>query len=317
MAELKKPIILDETGKAIVNAINGISKIDDNVVSANATWSSEKINTVLDESGKVQDVKVNNVSVLDSTTKTANITVPEIEINPSGATNKLTSITINGTKYLILPTYTTTNNNQHLEVQSGNLYWKDPQLPSGYRRVSCIVSSGTQWINTGVIPNRNTEFEIDFYPKDAVSSTGHCVFSVRESSTGFMYSFSTFNTTTTGYFGYGNNKRGAGGLVANVRLKASFRKGHFMCNGIGRTETLADYPSTFTYPIRLFAQNTQNTAANEQSSMKLYNFKLYQDGVLIRDFIPCLNASNVAGLYDIVEGKWYPNSGTGSFTYEA
>lgn len=49
-------------------------------------------------------------------------------------------------------------------------------------------------------------------------------------------------------------------------------------------------------------------------SFKLYDFKLYDNETLIRDFIPCYRKSdNEIGLYDLVENMFYTNAGTGEF----
>lgn len=37
-------------------------------------------------------------------------------------------------------------------------------------------------------------------------------------------------------------------------------------------------------------------------------------GTAVRDFVPCKNSDGAAGLYDTVNGKFYGNAGTGSFT---
>ena len=37
-------------------------------------------------------------------------------------------------------------------------------------------------------------------------------------------------------------------------------------------------------------------------------------GEVIRKFVPCKNASGEVGLYDTVEGQFYANAGTGTFT---
>ena len=37
-------------------------------------------------------------------------------------------------------------------------------------------------------------------------------------------------------------------------------------------------------------------------------------GEVIRKFVPCKNASGAVGLYDTVNGQFYANAGTGSFT---
>ena len=50
------------------------------------------------------------------------------------------------------------------------------------------------------------------------------------------------------------------------------------------------------------------------SSMRLYKLKMWTDDILVRDFIPCYRKSdNVVGMYDLVNGKFYTNEGTGEF----
>jgi hypothetical protein len=42
---------------------------------------------------------------------------------------------------------------------------------------------------------------------------------------------------------------------------------------------------------------------------------LYDNNVLVRDFIPCYRKSdNEIGLYDVVNGVFYANAGSGTFT---
>ena len=52
------------------------------------------------------------------------------------------------------------------------------------------------------------------------------------------------------------------------------------------------------------------------SGFRLYGFKMYDKGVLVRDFVPCriTNNININGLYDIIEGKFYPSYNNASFT---
>jgi hypothetical protein len=41
--------------------------------------------------------------------------------------------------------------------------------------------------------------------------------------------------------------------------------------------------------------------------------QIYDDGVLVRDFIPCQDPNGVAGMYDTLNNKFYANAGTGDF----
>ena len=49
-------------------------------------------------------------------------------------------------------------------------------------------------------------------------------------------------------------------------------------------------------------------------NMKVYRLKLYENNVLVREYVPCYRISdNVIGLYDSVNKVFYQNNGTGSF----
>lgn len=49
-------------------------------------------------------------------------------------------------------------------------------------------------------------------------------------------------------------------------------------------------------------------------NMKVYRLKLYENNILVREYVPCYRISdNVIGLYDSVNKVFYPNNGTGAF----
>ena len=63
-------------------------------------------------------------------------------------------------------------------------------------------------------------------------------------------------------------------------------------------------------------------AASEHPKLKIYYFKVYDKGKLVRNFVPIYKGAKIGdfvvpenGMWDIVEQKFYPNAGTGSFTY--
>ena len=54
---------------------------------------------------------------------------------------------------------------------------------------------------------------------------------------------------------------------------------------------------------------------NFQSKNRYYQLRIEKDGVLMRDMIPCYRKSDgEVGMYDIVTGKFYTNTGKGTFT---
>ena len=56
-------------------------------------------------------------------------------------------------------------------------------------------------------------------------------------------------------------------------------------------------------------------SANYRAKLKMYYFKLYDSsGILVRDYIPVRRDSDgVLGMYDLVNGVFYSNAGTGTF----
>lgn len=48
-------------------------------------------------------------------------------------------------------------------------------------------------------------------------------------------------------------------------------------------------------------------------SAKLYSCQFYDNGTLVRDYVPCVTSDGEIGLWDMVEDKFYGNAGTGTF----
>ena len=180
-------------------------------------------------------------------------------------------------------------------------------LPEGYTQLNYIESTGTQYIDTGVIPTVNTKIEVDIDFLSA-NTTFNCVFGVGQTTTnqfvvyrngsnmvGQVYSTKTYNTS--GVTNTGRNKC----LLSNSR----FEYGTY-------SATITTESFTYTYPLYLFAMNSVG-AATLYAYQKLYSCKIYDGDTLVRDFAPCRNPIGEIGLYDLVNGVFYCNAGTGSF----
>ena len=105
---------------------------------------------------------------------------------------------------------------------------------------------------------------------------------------------------------------------ANVRNVTSNIRANMYYNGIFvRGDNTAEF-TTGELSIYLFALNSSGTLDNRNCVVKLYRYKLYENDVLVRDFVPVYRKSdNVAGLYDTINDVFYINQGTGSFTVGA
>ena len=70
-----------------------------------------------------------------------------------------------------------------------------------------------------------------------------------------------------------------------------------------------------TYPIRLFENDINGSWQWRHTQMRLYSCKMYNDWVIVREFIPCYRKSDsVIWLYDRIWKQFYTNQGSWTFS---
>lgn len=173
-------------------------------------------------------------------------------------------------------------------------------VPAGYTLLNYIQGSGTQYIDTGFAPNQDTTIIIEacltggafLYGAEAAWKSG----SFDLYSGGAVYNtvayYKTITDTTKHIYKQDKNQFYIDGTLIN-----SF--------------TYAEFTNTAT--LCLFADNRGGTV-QEYGQGKIYSCQLYDNGTLIRDFVPCINTNGVYGLYDKVNLQFYGSAGSGSFT---
>lgn len=180
------------------------------------------------------------------------------------------------------------------------------RLPSGYTELAYIYSSGTQRIDTGVrVPkeaNMKIVMDAQFPSQNGVYggsdwysqwAPGPDYAILKGASTGFP--IGNRDIVTVEYKNYIER------LYVNGQLAAQ------------QDWSAQNYPN---YKIGLFCMFTANDAWNTSNTQigKIYSCKIYDNDVLVRDFVPCITASGEVGLYDLVGKQFYGNAGTGTFT---
>ena len=191
-----------------------------------------------------------------------------------------------------------------------------------YERVEYIESTGTQYIDTGV--KGNSEIKIDIIFEITNTKTVQFFFGSRQSTSARTFCFLSVsgNNNPWGFRSDFNNNLG----VVQTK-KISNMNGYPLFHVIkdknvttienNEYENNISYGNfTSNYNIYIFTVNNNNTATSNFSYMKLYSCKIYNAGVLVRDFIPVRDLSNIPCLYDKVEDKFYYNKGSGEFLYE-
>ena len=208
-------------------------------------------------------------------------------------------------------------------------------LPDGYEILEYIESTkdGGQYIDTGYTHRTNTSISCEV----AVASDGHpascaAVFGTRSGgwsvdTRGSLVFFAQFwGLHPTWEYQYGceigvaNGAEGSFpyekrvGIFADVAARSvSWVSDNQECRLVSNHEMLSEGKS----PLFIFdfneSANGESKPSGQRCVMRLYSFKIYEGEALMRDFVPCARSNGAVGLYDLVEGKFYGNAGSGAF----
>lgn len=200
---------------------------------------------------------------------------------------------------------------------------QDPEaiiLPDGYQEVEYIESTGTQYINTGFKPNpKTTRVETTFQVTNN-TKINQRLFGARRNYSDvktmcniFWNSQQRVNAFRVDWVG--NVSTVSSNFSLNTDITMTCENNIVTINSLeyksatNKSTTYLDYE----FYINVFFDAGNTTSVQSPAYVKWKTFKIYDDGTLVRDFIPCKNAEGIAGLYDLVENKFYSNSGTGDF----
>lgn len=194
---------------------------------------------------------------------------------------------------------------------------KTVELPAGYTQLKYIQSSGAQYIDTGFMPNQDTRVVMDIeVTGQTIASAG--LFGVRDAegvTTESKYIFWSMNTgasVRSDYFGTAATQN-ASATASVVGTRITIDKNKNSCTFSGTVLTNSAATGSCTKSLYLLCTNSSGTA-NYFTAGKLYSCRIYDNGTLARDYIPCINTAGENGLYDAKNGVFYGNAGTDTFT---
>lgn len=114
---------------------------------------------------------------------------------------------------------------------------------------------------------------------------------------------------------YGTSESGTGITIQTINYEFRLDKNAlYRSTDGGKTynlvKTYAANTFTSAYDLCLFSGSNGSSLNNG----RLYYFRLYENNVLVRDFIPCrMLDTNTVCLYDKVTDTFFTNAGTGTF----
>ena len=197
-------------------------------------------------------------------------------------------------------------------------------LPPEYTQLEYIESSGTQYIDTGVLLSNTDVFEISFQSLNSLESPIMGAISSGTSYTSTNNLSVTYTVAGKGnlsdYSVYCDGAAGNANYAWNGGDRADGLKHTIKYNGLNIAPTLDDVPmeqidthilteNTPTVTTWLFGRNNTSTGTLSQAGVRIYDVYIQGKG----HFIPAKNASNVIGMYDLVSGQFFTNQGTGNF----
>ena len=189
------------------------------------------------------------------------------------------------------------------------------KLPKGYQQVEYIESTGTQYIKTNYIANEDIEVNCKYQ------------FTANQQGDSLMFGFKSgeeklyaeFYTNSRWYCACRNS---AYRSVGNVGLTSSnssmvqtlvLNKNTFTATGEIYAQPNGALTTDNPIEMYIFAWNNSGSVQHINKGMRIFYLRITnEEGKYVANFIPCYSKTNdKKGLYDLVEGKFYTNQGTG------
>lgn len=169
------------------------------------------------------------------------------------------------------------------------------ELPMGYTEALYVESDGTNYVDTGIIG------------KSGISCEGRISFVVVPSDATFIgsrigdnriYLLHYFQKPTYGYGKYVQcGSASKADTVYDFTTVLKIGEQTFIWNGetIGSGTDTTEYNTGYT--MYIFGLNQQDVL-KWPTKGRLYYLKIYENDVLVRDYIPCISKEGIYGLWD-------------------
>lgn len=181
----------------------------------------------------------------------------------------------------------------------GGVVWKG--LPSGYTRLDYIEVTGTQYIDTGFIPDQDTRIVCEFMFKGGVG-----VYGARRTVSTKNFSMRVIGSAWQMGYGDGVTTGTITSDTTNWHVADQNKNVLYIDGELAAEREYVEF--TPNYPIAIGAIKAGSMYYGEG---RYRACQIYDNGVLVRDFIPCQNPDGEAGMYDLLNAVFYGNAGTG------
>ena len=184
------------------------------------------------------------------------------------------------------------------------LFEKKPSLPYD-RRVACLRSTGTQYIDTGIVLTGSHEIYIRVYIERS-DSQGNLLYCGTNSPKCWI---------TSGYSRYSENNIGKAEDFRHFNAYNEFilNEKTETINGKSQNLPLGKFGTPGTQTAYLFRANGHSAISK---NLRISDWSVKKDGVLIQKLIPVIDLSGRPAMYDEITGQMFYNKGTGEFDWD-
>ena len=194
-----------------------------------------------------------------------------------------------------------------------NLIYQNSLLPAGYIACEYLESTGTQYIDTGFTPTNTTKVDVDVallgFSGTSSVSRWCCVLNSGSPRYGLFFGYDQSQSfAATIQLGWGSvYKNILYTFSEQTRFNAVVENASVYVNG-----DLIDSATANTFTA---GSTLQIFRSKSGESARVYKCKIYDNGTLVRDLIPCLDTNGAPCMYDVITKQTYYNAGTGTFYF--
>lgn len=179
--------------------------------------------------------------------------------------------------------------------------------------VEYLESTGEQFVNTKVMPNKNTRVVAGF---EMLQPTGTTWYKLWGSGSGsFDNDFSMWAKGAKQIQFYYGTQNKINSSVGGGEVVVDADKNSWTAEGWAVNFTEENFACD--YPMYIFSINKDTTASYKNAPLRLKFFKIYEGESLVRDYVPVRKNDGVCCLFDNVYREYYYNEGTGEFAVGA
>lgn len=197
---------------------------------------------------------------------------------------------------------------------------KPSRLPEGYTEVEYVQTSGNIYVNTNLKPSATLSMEMDVEQTEYAQYSSNLIYSVssKKLSTGYtqFQALELYTITASGVSGKMSVYLSGTSTITKISDDSSLKRkivgfnynnSSIFVDGITKTFSKPSaYPTNYIFVL--------GSSASSYTKAKLYSCKFKTGDNLIRDFVPCINPSDVVGLYDLINGGFIKSASTTPLT---